>query len=361
MVFYQDRKMQMCDCICDCGKEIKVTASNLTRENGTQSCGCSRLGKKTKNLVGQRFGRLIAVKQNLAKWKEGIRASHDCICDCGNEVTVVNAALLKENGTRSCGCLNREILLDVLSVDVTGQRFGRLVAIERIHIKNEPTRYKCICDCGNTKIVSYGSLAAGTQSCGCLRDELIGNFHRTHTGEDSPTWRGGGEKVWYNTYAPQLEFCEEVRRCPDDPDYLEVKCTYCGKWIMPTKNEVSNRVQCIKRSDGSEKRFYCPGDGCRSQCSIYYQNLFPKGYKPATSREVQPELRQLCFLRDDYTCQRCGSKDNLHCHHIEGININPLESADIDLTVTVCKDCHKWIHKQKDCRYIDLQCKKDAA
>ena len=27
------------------------------------------------------------------------------------------------------------------------------------------------------------------------------------------------------------------------------------------------------------------------------------------------------------------------------------------MCMTVCKNCHKEIHKQKDCGYVDLQCK----
>lgn len=62
------------------------------------------------------------------------------------------------------------------AIDLTGQRFGRLVAIERV--KNnvgKETLWKCVCDCGNEKIVSSYKLKSGhTQSCGCLQRE------RTH-------------------------------------------------------------------------------------------------------------------------------------------------------------------------------------
>lgn len=55
--------------------------------------------------------------------------------------------------------------------DITGQRFGRLVAIER-RDKNtgRAWRWLCQCDCGNTTIAVTGSLISGRhQSCGCLR------------------------------------------------------------------------------------------------------------------------------------------------------------------------------------------------
>ncbi len=69
----------------------------------------------------------------------------------------------------------------------------------------------------------------------------------------------------------------------------------------------------------------------------------------------------MVFERDNYTCLKCKRQDIvLHCHHIEGILWNPLESADIDQCMTVCKNCHREIHQQEDCGYSDLQCKKAA-
>ena len=37
---------------------------------------------------------------------------------------------------------------------------------------------------------------------------------------------------------------------------------------------------------------------------------------------------------------------------------NPIESTDIDMCITVCKKCHKKIHKKDGCTYQDLQCEK---
>ena len=67
-----------------------------------------RFGKdKSKNIVGQRFGRLVVVAR-IPK-PEGSKARDAnwlCKCDCGNEAHVRTRALLI--GTKSCGCLNRE-------------------------------------------------------------------------------------------------------------------------------------------------------------------------------------------------------------------------------------------------------------
>lgn len=56
--------------------------------------------------------------------------------------------------------------------DLTGQRFGKLVAIERKGRKDGmPGSYwVCLCDCGNTTLVNTSNLVSGhTKSCGCSR------------------------------------------------------------------------------------------------------------------------------------------------------------------------------------------------
>lgn len=56
-------------------------------------------------------------------------------------------------------------------IDLTGQRFGRLIVIERVQ-GVQPTTWRCKCDCGNETNVRSTNLKNGNvQSCGCLRKE----------------------------------------------------------------------------------------------------------------------------------------------------------------------------------------------
>lgn len=59
-------------------------------------------------------------------------------------------------------------------VDISGQRYGKLVAIERVGTDSiGSSRWRCSCDCGQTAIVSSGKLRSGwTRSCGCLLREM---------------------------------------------------------------------------------------------------------------------------------------------------------------------------------------------
>lgn len=59
--------------------------------------------------------------------------------------------------------------------DISGQRFGRLTAIEFMGTDmRRCALWKCRCDCGNEIIAQRNNLKTGTsRSCGCLRRDLI--------------------------------------------------------------------------------------------------------------------------------------------------------------------------------------------
>jgi len=166
------------------------------------------------------------------------------------------------------------------------------------------------------------------------------------------------EKASFQIYGNQLTIEEDPK--DDGDDYLIVKCAYCGKYFRPIIMDVNNRIQCLKGRIGGESRLYC-SKGCKHACPIFYKSKWPKGFKKASSREVDPLIRQLCLARDNYTCQKCGKtidEIELHAHHIEGVAQMPLLANDVDNTITLCKPCHQWVHRQKDCTYYDLRCKR---
>lgn len=58
-----------------------------------------------------------------------------------------------------------------MAIDITGDRYGKLLAIRHDHINAAGQSYwLCVCECGNQKTVASKHLRSGrTQSCGCLR------------------------------------------------------------------------------------------------------------------------------------------------------------------------------------------------
>lgn len=162
-------------CQCDCGTQKEVRASKLIQ--GTiKSCGClSKENRRRKDISGQRYGRLVAKEFRYYNEKH-----LDCWlfqCDCGNE-KIIPAANVKWGNTRSCGCLYREHSENLKKQDITGQRFDRLVAVCPTEERDTAGSiiWECRCDCGNTARYSVNSLHKGKiHSCGCLYKEIRPN------------------------------------------------------------------------------------------------------------------------------------------------------------------------------------------
>lgn len=129
-----------------------------------------------KDLINQKFNLLTVIKDST-KRNAGGSILWECQCDCGN-ITYASSTDLKSGHKKSCGCLQRKQAQELgykNLIDLTGQRFGNLVVLEKN--KSEKTSngstkvyWKCLCDCGNQCIVAGQSLKSGnTQSCGCIK------------------------------------------------------------------------------------------------------------------------------------------------------------------------------------------------
>lgn len=80
-------------------------------------------------------------------------------------------------------------------INLTGKRFGRLLVVGLHSITNHKPRWKCKCDCGSALDVNGSNLKTGTtKSCGCLQVDLVRGRLTTHgQSRRSPeynTWSG---------------------------------------------------------------------------------------------------------------------------------------------------------------------------
>lgn len=167
------RKKTMWKCQCECGNITSVQTSNLTNGH-TTSCGC-KAGRT--NIIGERFGRLVVLQYTQ-------NSKYLCLCDCGNEVEVATNNL-KNGNTKSCGCLQRDKASEANLKSLIGQRFGKLLVINRVeNDRFGHVNYKCKCDCGGITIVDAGNLRRGTtSSCGCIKSKgemLINKWLQEH-------------------------------------------------------------------------------------------------------------------------------------------------------------------------------------
>ena len=120
---------------------------------------------KRLDLTCQRFGMLTVLRRTDSIGRD---TAWLCRCDCGNEVAV-RTCYLRKGTTHSCGCDFREDRLEGSKrLDLTGQRFGKLTAVEPLGKTGDAYKWRCRCDCGGECEVAVANLRNGhTQSCGC--------------------------------------------------------------------------------------------------------------------------------------------------------------------------------------------------
>ena len=123
---YNNNHRTYCRCITVNGDTVIVRADAL--QSGATHCakGAGKTGKPM-NVIGKRFGLLMAIKPTERRGSNGA-VIWECLCDCGN-ITYVPLGQLTRGHTLSCGCRHKskwemfiENLLTSLNVDFISQK-----------------------------------------------------------------------------------------------------------------------------------------------------------------------------------------------------------------------------------------------
>lgn len=110
------------------------------------------------------------------------------------------------------------------AMDITGQRFGRLIATERVFPGRNGALWRCRCDCGGERTLPTSALRSGnTKSCGCL------------SAETTPGLRHGYARdgVKRHPLYPSWNAIQQRCRNPDDPSFENYGgrgITVCERW-----------------------------------------------------------------------------------------------------------------------------------
>lgn len=176
------------------------------------------------DLTGQTFGRLTVLEETEHRDSKG-SIIWKCQCSCKNKTTCYYSCRNLRNGNcRSCGCLRLENLRKKICADITGQRFGKLVAIEptdkRESVNGGSVIWKCKCDCCAITYASVHNLRRlHTTSCGCNKSkgELVCrtllekqgvDFIQQYQFEDCINPKTG-KQLFFDFYLPDYNCCIE--------------------------------------------------------------------------------------------------------------------------------------------------------
>lgn len=176
------------------------------------------------------------------------------------------------------------------SVDLTGQKFGRLTVVRFDHKENGRKYYLCQCDCGNFKIVSNHSLKSGnTKSCGCLHKEILiqrNKDNRIHHPENERLlriWRAMLHRCYKETDEHYDYYGGRgIKVCDDWHDFETFQ-----KWALA--NGYADNLT-IDRLDGNKD--YCP-ENC-SWATMTVQNNHKSDTKWLTYKGKTQSLSDWC-------------------------------------------------------------------
>ena len=114
--------------------------------------------RRYRDYIGERFGALVVLDLWTDK-DDRCRPYYKCQCDCGVVKNIACERVLNAK-SKSCGC--GSVKSQFKADDLTGRRFGRLTAIERVPDPDaKRPMWRCRCDCGNETTVMSTDLTMG--------------------------------------------------------------------------------------------------------------------------------------------------------------------------------------------------------
>lgn len=212
--------------------------------------------------------------------------------------------------------------------DITGQRFGKLVAISFSHLDKFSAAYwKCKCDCGGEAIIRGSCLRTGkAKSCGCIsknkkkysKVKLINKKFTRLLVIDFSHLDKRGNHYW-------LCRCDcGVEKNVRESCLISGEIKSCGCYKKDLK-----RLEMIALN---KKRFK------------NYSYLTPINTRIRQSQEYK-HWRSNILKIDKYTCNKCGQiGGKLEVHHILNFSEYPDLRFNTDNGITMCKDCHRKFH-----------------
>ena len=140
--------------------------------------------------------------------------------------------------------------------DLTGERFGRLIVIERAEDYVSPdgshsSKWLCNCDCGNEVVVIGKNLTRknGTKSCGCLRRDFAYSLNKSVntydlSGEYGIGYTSKGEEFYFDLedYDKIKDYCWRINNKQYVCAKVNKKQILFHRLVMDGKDEVVDHI-----------------------------------------------------------------------------------------------------------------------
>lgn len=227
------------------------------------------------------------------------------ICElCGKEFKVPPSDAKQRFCSSECGNKSRRVITEYICA-VCGKTFTKKGK------RSERIKY-CSPECK-----AVGLQKRTVRYCAICGKEVI-RAASLNTAENVVCSKECGAKLRTKLYSGE-----------NHPRYNSIKknCAICGKeFTVPYSADLYKNVRT-----------------CSWECRQEYEKQYPRKYKLNPIRQYLAEQKEIALKRDNYTCQKCGSKENLELHHIKkrrlfGGDYNAADNA--NNLITYCHTCH---------------------
>lgn len=232
------------------------------------------------------------------------------------------------------------VLKDMSKIhDLTGKRFGRLVALEWVGSDLRKHRlWRCKCDCGNEKITKTTLLISNqTKSCGCLGKEVLGKSRaKDLTGK-------------------KFNRLMVIKKADRLHNHIAWKCKCdCGKEVnvitasLINGNTKSCGCLALEKVQAMRGPKHPNWNHDLSKEQREYDNLYRRSWNPEFI-EWSYKIKE----KDSFKCRKCLKNSKfLESHHILAWLDYPEHRYDLKNGVCLCRTCHREFHKKYGKRHF---------
>lgn len=182
------------------------------------------------------------------------------------------------------------------ALDITGQRFGSLVAISKAKSRSGKTYWLCQCDCGNQKEIQTSHLIEGSiRSCGCQSFNKDQNINTKRKCEIC------GKEFYIQQYGWNRKFCYDCAPKIDEN--------------ITSSQHISIKRRAVKKALVEYKGGKCERCGYnKSMRALEFHHLNPIEKDFGISKDINKSLNVL--------------------------------KEEVDKCILVCSNCHAEIHDE---------------